>query len=477
MGWLFVTTLLLGFYMAWNIGANDVANAMGTSVGSKALTLKRAVFLAAILEFSGAFFVGSSVSETIQHGIVTPQIFENDPMIFVLGMMGSLLATGILLQIASYFGLPISTTHAIVGAVLGFGICLGGVEAVQWGEVAEIALSWVLSPLLSGVISYFIFLLVQRKILYAFDPLAAARKWRPLLVFLCFLIASMSFLYHGLKHLDLDLSFAHALFFSSLIGGFAALLSQGLFILRTSQIQTVQFDGFHPFQAVSLEKALHHMQKVQRTNQDGRFGEKITDVLSEMRNLHEIVKKNTQYSQATAQYSGVEKMFVYLQILSACLVAFAHGANDVANAIGPVAAVMSVLKTNSLGGHSPIPSWLLALGGGGIVLGLATWGWRVIETIGKKITELTPTRGFCAEFGAAFTILFASKLGLPISTTHALVGAVFGVGMARGIQALNLQMLKDIVISWVVTIPFCAILSIASFYLLRYIYQFTSAQP
>ncbi|HEX2583410.1 MAG TPA: anion permease [Chlamydiales bacterium] len=473
MSWLLITTLLLGFYMAWNIGANDVANAMGTSVGSKALTLKRAVFLAAILEFAGAFFVGSSVSETIQHGIITPQIFEADPMIFVLGMMGSLLATGVLLQIASYFGLPISTTHAIVGAVLGFGICLGGVDAVQWGEVVEIVLSWVLSPLLSGVISYFIFLLIQRKILYVFDPVAAARKWSPLLVFFCFLIASMSFLYHGLKQLELDLSFIQALSFSSLIGGSAALVSQGLFTLRTSKIQKIQCDGFHPYQAVSLEKALHHMQRVQRTNQDNRFREKITGVLSEMRNLHEIVKKNTQYSQAAMQYSGVEKIFVYLQILSACLVAFAHGANDVANAIGPVAAVMSILKTNSLGSHTYIPSWLLALGGGGIVLGLATWGWRVIETIGEKITELTPTRGFCAEFGAAFTILSASKLGLPISTTHALVGAVFGVGMARGIQALNLQMLKDIVISWVVTLPFCAILSIAAFYLLRHIHHLT----
>jgi phosphate/sulfate permease len=431
MSWLLLTTLLLGFYMAWNIGANDVANAMGTSVGSKALTLRRAVILAAILEFSGAFFVGSSVSETIQHGIVTPHIFESDPMVFVLGMMGSLFATGALLQLASYFGLPISTTHAIVGAVLGFGVCLGGVEAVQWSEAGKIALSWVLSPLLSGFIAYFIFQLIQRKILHVLDPLAAARKWSPLLVFFCFLVASMSFLYQGLKQLDLDLSFPLALFFSALIAMTASLISQWL-ILRTREPESVQFEGIPLNQTLSLGKVL------------------------------------------PSQYSGVEQMFVYLQILSACLVAFAHGANDVANAIGPVAAVMGVLKTHSLGSHSQIPSWLLALGGGGIVLGLATWGWRVIETIGKKITELTPTRGFCAEFGAAFTILLASKLGLPISTTHALVGAVFGVGMARGIQALNLQMLKDIVISWIVTIPFCAILSIVAFYLLRFISKIVS---
>lgn len=469
---LLITTLILGFYMAWNIGANDVANAMGTSVGSKALTLKKAVILAAILEFSGAFFVGSSVSETIQHGIVSPEIFQGDPIIFILGMMGSLLATGILLQIASYLGLPVSTTHAIVGAVLGFGLMVGGPKAVVWGEMGNIAASWVLSPILSGVISYCIFLLIQRKILYRFDPLTAARKWAPLLVFFCFFIASMGFLYQGLAQIDLDLSFSMATAFSVLIGGVASFSSQWLFIRHKNE--PVPTDKFQPYQAVSLEKAMHHLQRVQSTNRDFKFGEQISDVLTEMRGLYETVKKNTQFSHASAQYSGVEKLFVYLQILSACLVAFAHGANDVANAIGPVAAVLNAIRTNSLGTHSPIPSWLLALGGGGIVLGLATWGWRVIDTIGKKITELTPTRGFCAEFGAAFTILVASKLGLPVSTTHALVGAVFGVGMARGIRALNLQMLKEIVISWLVTIPLCAALSIFCFYLLQFFYSFFS---
>jgi phosphate/sulfate permease len=417
MGWLLFTTLVLGFYMAWNIGANDVANAMGTSVGSKALTLRRAVVLAAVLEFSGAFLIGSSVSETIQHGIVTPQIFEGEPMSFVLGMMGSLFATGALLQLASYFGLPISTTHAIVGAVLGFGICFGGIGAVQWSRVIEIALSWILSPLLSGLAAYFLFLLIQRKILHVLDPLRAARKWSPLFVFFCFFIASISFLYQGLKQLNLHFSFLLAFSFAVLIGGLASLFSQWL-LLRTARFATIE------------SVAIGHLQ----------------------------------------QDLGVEKIFIYLQILSACLVAFAHGANDVANAIGPVAAVIGVLKTNSLGTQTQIPPWLLALGGGGIVLGLATWGWRVIETIGKKITELTPTRGFCAELGAAVTILCASKLGLPISTTHALVGAIFGVGIARGVEALNFQTLKEIVLSWIVTIPLCALFSIISFYILRFIY-------
>lgn len=386
MSAVLITTLLLGFYMAWNIGANDVANAMGTSVGSKALTLKKAVIIAAFLEFGGAFFVGSSVSETIQHGIVSPAIFEGTPEIFVLGMMGSLLATGALLQLASYFALPISTTHAIVGAVIGFGAVIGGMDAVNWNEVGWISASWIVSPLLSGLIAHLLFRLIHR-LRNRIELLA------PCLVFLCINTASMSISFNPILSLTASLS--------------AALIAHRL-------VQRI------PVSAGNISIGFPR-----------------------------------------------EKVFVYLQILTACMVAFAHGANDVANAIGPVAAVLSVLKTNSLHSHAQIPSWLLALGGGGIVLGLATWGWRVIETIGKKITELSPMRGFCAEFGAAATILLASRLGLPISTTHALVGAVFGVGMARGIESLNLQTLKEIVVSWIVTIPLCALLSVAAFYLLR----------
>jgi phosphate/sulfate permease len=219
---------------------------------------------------------------------------------------------------------------------------------------------------------------------------------------------------------------------------------------------------------VSLDKALHHLQRVHLTNRNDSYSDEISQILSRVQTLSDTVKKSTPQLHTAHHYQGVEKMFISLQILSACLVAFAHGANDVANAIGPVAAVIGVLKTNSLTSQSAVPSWLLALGGAGIVIGLATWGWRVIETIGKKITELTPTRGFSAEFGAAATILFASKLGLPISTTHALIGAVLGVGMARGLQALNLQMIKEIVITWIVTIPLCAIFSIAAFYFLKF---------
>jgi PiT family inorganic phosphate transporter len=461
-------TLLLGFYMAWNIGANDVANAMGTSVGSKALTLRKAVFLAAILEFAGAFLVGSHVSETIQKGIIDPTVFSADPMLFVLGMMGSLLATGILLQIASYLALPISTTHALVGAVIGFGLVIGGVDAVCWTEVGSIVASWIISPLLSGVISYFLFGLIQKKILYALNPIEATQKLLPILVFFCFFTIFISLLHGGIPQLNIQFSGLTSVSLSASFSLLAYFFSYK-FVQTIASPELEPTTGFHPVQANSLEKTLTHLQGAHLSNHNEPYQEKFTSAFNRIRSLKETVKKNKQFHPSHTQYQSVEKLFVFLQILSACLIAFAHGANDVANAIGPVAAVINVLKTHSLSSCAPVPSWLLILGGSGIVIGLATWGWRVIETIGKKITELTPTRGFSAEFGAAITILLASKLGLPISSTHALVGAVLGVGLNRGLQALNLHMLREIVISWIVTIPLCALLSILAFYGLKFL--------
>lgn len=458
--------LIGGFYMAWNIGANDVANAMGTSVGSKALTLKKAVILAAILEFSGAFLVGSTVSHTIQHDIVDPSLFTGEPIVFVLGMLGALLATGALLQIASYFGLPLSTTHAIVGAVVGFGLVAGGLESIKWIKISEIAASWIFSPLLSGILSYAIFSAIQKRILFALNPLEATKKLAPFFIFLCFFMISWSLFYGGLVQLNLNLSLPAALALCLGISFSAAFLGS-LYIKRSMLEFSIASGGaFLPQQTVSLEKALHHLQRVYLGNQNIEAHGRIASLVHGVKELCTEAKKGDPFSQSKKLYCGVEKIFVFLQILSACLVAFAHGANDVANAIGPMNAILSTL----FGGSSAIPSWLLAFGGAGIVLGLATWGWRVIETIGEKITELTPTRGFAAEFGAAATVLLASKLGLPISTTHALVGAVFGVGMARGLQALNLKTLKEIVISWIVTIPLCAILSMAVFLAFRFFF-------
>ncbi len=462
--------LTVGFYMAWNIGANDVSNAMGTSVGSGALNLRKAVFLAAILEFCGAFFVGANVSETMQSGLIDVEVFAFQPMTLILGMCGALLGTGLWLQIASYCGWPVSTTHAIVGAILGFGGIVGGVDAVHWGEVTSIAVSWVLSPLLSAVISYVIFNILQRKIFFAMDPIEATKKLIPYLVFIVFGSFTLSLIFNGFENSNVAIPFIEALGIALAVGLFAALVAYFLikklpFLAQTSGPLT----RHTPQTVISLNKAIKHLQRVQASSHEETHL-KVSHLLDEVKTLSRKLHKETSLAESTSQYRVVERLFVYLQILSACFVAFAHGANDVANAIGPVAAVLDIIKNGSISDTTYIPSWLLVFGGAGIVLGLATWGWRVIETIGKKITELTPTRGFSAEFGAAVTILFASKLGLPVSTTHCLVGAVLGVGLARGFRALNLNVLRDIALSWIVTLPASAIISILSFYALKAIF-------
>jgi inorganic phosphate transporter, PiT family len=461
-----ILVLLVGFYMSWSIGANDVSNAMGTSVGSGALTLKRAVILAAILEFSGAFFVGSNVSETMQRGIIDTDVFLTDPTLLILGMCAALLATGGWLQIASYCGWPVSTTHAIVGSIVGFGFIVGGAEAIQWDALLTIVFSWVASPTISGILAYLLFLLLQKKILYALNPIQATKKLFPVLIFIVFFVFSLILLFKGLENINLSLSFPGVLLLSALLGLLAGSVSYFLIKRVKTPESYPKFHSRSPQNIVSLEKAVKHLQRVQANTLEETQSQ-VSDLLKDVRQLTHNVKQETTVTEKTSEYQTVEKMFVYLQILSACFVAFAHGANDVANAIGPVAAVLDVIKNGAISDIAVVPAWLLAFGGVGIVVGLATWGWKVIETIGKKITELTPTRGFCAEFSAATTILLASKLGLPISTTHCIVGAVLGVGMARGMKALNLNMIKEIVLSWVITIPASAIMSISIFYFLR----------
>ena len=460
-----ILTLLIGFYMAWNIGANDVSNAMGTSVGSGALTLRKAVILAAILEFSGAYFVGANVSETMQHGLIDTSLFLTQPIVLILGMCGALLGTGVWLQVASYFGLPVSTTHAIVGSIIGFGWAIGGAQAVQWSETIAIVSSWIISPVIAGILSFILFSFLQRKILFALDPSERARKLLPPLVFVVLATFTLSLLFNGLKNLQLEISFFTAISAALIIGICGCFLTY-LLIRRFALPELSSSSRYRPQTVISLEKAMKHLQRVHLASFD-QMHDKVGHLLSEVRDLSEELKKETRFSERASDYQSVERMFVFLQILSACYVAFAHGANDVANAIGPVSAVLDIIDKGRVSELSLIPSWLLAFGGLGIVIGLATWGWRVIETIGKKITELTPTRGFSAEFGAATTILIASKLGLPISTTHCLVGAVLGVGLARGMRAINLTMVRDIILSWVITIPASALMSICAFYLLK----------
>lgn len=465
---LTLLVLAVGFYMAWNIGANDVSNAMGTSVGSGALTIRRAVVLAAIFEFSGAFFVGSNVADTMQRGLIDTSLFISDPIILVLGMCGALLGTGIWLQVASYFGWPVSTTHAIVGSILGFGALIGGVDALKWEEITSIAFSWVLSPVMSGLISYLIFGVLQRKILFAMSPVDATRRLMPLLMAIVFGTFTLSLIVHGFENIDLYFSFPESLGIALIVASLAALVT--FFFLQRRKVERTSCAISHPPQSiVSVEKAIKHLQRA-RVNSFNEAHDRICQVLHEVQLLSSKMRQESNVPEKVSDYQIVEKMFISLQVLSACFVAFAHGANDVANAIGPVAAVLDIIQNGYISETVPVHSWLLALGGCGIVIGLATWGWRVIATIGKKITELTPTRGFSAEFGAATTILIASKLGLPISTTHCLVGAVLGVGLARGIQAINLTALRDIVLSWIITLPASAFISILMYYALKAIF-------
>ena len=457
---LIVLALVFGFYMAWNIGANDVANAMGTSVGSGALTFKQAVIIAAILEFAGAFFVGTHVSDTVRKGIVDPMMFEGDPQAFVLGMLSALLAAGLWLQIASSFGWPVSTTHSIVGAIIGFGIVYGGMSAIHWDRVGTIAASWIVSPLMSGIISFLIFQIVLHKVFYKPDPVEAVRKFTPPMVFIVMMIMTLVMVFKGLKNLHLDLSLSTALLVSSGVGLAGAIVAYVLLRnYKSDDSEEEQQQARELYVARALQRSTRHLMRARRAADP--------DIMSEIDSLLEKTSAVTSTSSSRAnlgssrpEFRRTERIFIYLQILTACFIAFAHGANDVANAIGPLSAAVQTAQDGLVAAKAAVPLWALLLVGTGIVIGLATYGWKVMETVGKRITELTPSRGFCAQFGAATTIVIASKLALPISTTHTLVGAVLGVGLARGIGALNLTTVRDIAISWVITIPIGALLAI-----------------
>jgi len=400
---------VFGMFMAWGIGANDVANAMATSVGSKALTIRQAILVAAVFEFLGAVLAGGEVTSTIRKGIVDVDLLSGSPKLLIYGMLASLLSAGTWLLLASRKGWPVSTTHTIVGAIVGFAAVGIGIDAVQWDKVGTIVMSWVISPLTAGFIAYLIYMSVQRLILSQEDPLEKAKRYVPVYIFLAAFTIVLVTILKGLKHVGLDLSLTN----SYLLAG-----------------------------AVALAIALFGALAIRRIQPDPKAEKK-------------------------QHFYTVERVFAVLMVVTACSMAFAHGSNDVANAIGPLAAVISVARTGLVGSEAALPIWVLLLGGAGIVIGLATFGKHVIATVGKKITQLTPSRGFAAELAAATTIVIASGTGIPISTTHTLVGAVLGVGLARGIEAIDLRVVGQVFVSWVVTIPAGAGLSIIFFLFFR----------
>ncbi|NRA40703.1 MAG: inorganic phosphate transporter [Pseudomonadales bacterium] len=403
---------LFGFFMAWGVGANDVANAMGTSVGSKALTIKQAIMIAVVFEFAGAFLAGGEVTSTIRKGMVDMTAIQGQPELLIYGMLSALLAAAIWLMVATQFGWPVSTTHSIVGAIVGFAAVGIGVDAVKWAKIGTIAVSWVASPLLAGSIAFVIFRSVQKLILAADDPFMAAQRYVPAYMFLTGFAISMVTFVKGLKHVGLDLGYLQSAMLAVVVAVLVAVLGK----LLLNRVQPAQ-------------------------NREHRA-------------------------------QSVERLFAILMIFTACAMAFAHGSNDVANAIGPLAAIVSVIESGGeIAATSALPLWVLLLGASGIVFGLMTLGYKVIATIGGKITELTPSRGFAAELAAASTVVLASATGIPVSTTHTLVGAVLGVGLARGIGAIDLRVVATIFTSWLITLPAGGLLSIALFFVFKQVFS------
>jgi PiT family inorganic phosphate transporter len=396
---------VLAMYMAWAIGANDVANAMGTSVGSGAITIAQAVLIAGIFEFAGAYFVGGHVTDTVRKGMLDQSLITDQQLLW--GMLASLVSAATLLLVATTYGLPVSTTHAIVGAIIGFGAVAVDFNAVDWGQVGLIVASWITSPLMGGVLAYATFQFIRRCILDRDDPMAAAKRHGPMFFFAVTFVIGLVTFFKGLKNLNLDFNLPEALMLSAGVG----VLGAGLGWIFLHRIKHSEEPG--------------------------------------------------------GRYRDVERVFAVMVVLTACAVAFAHGSNDVANAIGPLAAVVQVVREGSAGAQAPVEPWMLIVGGVGIVVGLSTMGYRVMDTVGRNITELTPSRGFAATFASAVTIVIASRAGIPVSTTHILVGSVLGVGMARGIGALDLRVVGKIFISWIATLPIAAALSVIFYFFFK----------
>ena len=394
----------IGFYMAWSIGANDVANSMATAVGAKAITFKQAVLIAGILNFAGAILLGPHVAETIKGGIVKGSMIA-DPHTLLLGFVASLLAAALWVTLSTWRELPISTTHSVIGALIGFGIIAGGVSSIDWSVMGKVASSWVLSPVVGCIIAFFVFKAIVKLIFAKDEPVKAAKIVGPLAIGVtAFLIVSSLFLKTKLSEMSGVSDLPQVLLISTVISAIACIIA--MFLLRNIEAKSVE------------------------------------------------------------DYVTVEGIFRKLQIVTSCYVAFSHGANDVANAIAPVAAIIP-LANGEMSLTAGIPTELLALGGIGIAFGCLTWGRRVMRTVGGRITSLTNTRGFSVDFAAATTVLVASKLGLPISTSHTVVGAVIGVGLARGLEAVDLSVIKKIVVSWLLTVPIAAATSAVIFICLR----------
>jgi len=432
MGLVLLVSILVCAYLAWNIGANDVANAMGTSVGSRALTLKQAVIIAAIFEFIGAFFAGDAVTDTVRKGILVVD-FDNQALVdaisndLMYGFIAAMMAAAVWLTIATRYGLPVSTTHSIIGGIVGVGLVMEvqhETSLIDWAVVEKVAMSWVASPLMGALFAFFTFWVIRETILDTSDPEARARWMAPILSIPTFFVLGLALQFKALK-------------------GFFAKAQENGWIENKYDWLPVKEDGsWNPM----MDNAWFPINSLILAG--------IVSIIAAMALAY--ILRNYDFKGEKEGFHGVERIFVWLQVIAAAYVAFAHGANDRSNAIGPMAAVYQVLSNDGqLGAVADVPTWLVLLGSVGIAVGVVTWGWRVMETIGSKITDITPTRGFAATFGAATTVLIFSMpfLAVPVSTTHTLVGAVVGVGLAGGAKAVDFRVFGKIIASWLASLP------------------------
>ncbi len=432
MGLVLLVSILVCAYLAWNIGANDVANAMGTSVGSRALTLKQAVVIAAVFEFIGAFFAGDAVTDTVRKGILVVD-FDNQVLVdaisndLMYGFIAAMMAAAVWLTIATRYGLPVSTTHSIIGGIVGVGLVMEvqhETSLIDWAVVEKVAMSWVASPVMGGLFAFFTFWVIREAILDTTDPEARARWMAPILAIPTFFVLGL------------------ALQFKALKGFFSKAQENGWIQNKYDWLPVKENGSWNPM----MDNAWFPINSLILAG--------IVSIIAAVALAY--ILRNYDFKGEKEGFHGVERIFVWLQVIAAAYVAFAHGANDRSNAIGPMAAVYQVLSNDGeLGAVADVPTWLVLLGSVGIAVGVVTWGWRVMETIGSKITDITPTRGFAATFGAATTVLIFSMpfLAVPVSTTHTLVGAVVGVGLAGGAKAVDFRVFGKIIASWLASLP------------------------
>jgi len=455
---LFILATLFGVFMAFNIGGNDVANSFGTSVGAKTLTIKQALIIAAIFELSGAMLAGADVTDTIKKGIVDLSVMDFDPMLLVFVMMGSLLSAGTWLLFASAKGYPVSTTHSIVGGVLGGSIALGFATLsadesvfglVKWDKIVTIAISWVVSPVLGGLASYGIYWYLKKYILdYNEKVQSEIDKIKVQIKALKTSYNEVTSTPEEKMRHDEQINEFNRLMKKSnaffalrkhapIAAAFAVTMISGMLLFKGLKHTGLKFSGVETFMIIATFTAL-------------AYG--ITYAIVK------VMHKDTPH-KATL------RLFSMLQVMTASAFAFSHGANDIANAIGPFAAILDILSTGELNQESTVPVAAMATFGIALVAGLWFIGKEVIETVGSRITEIFPVTGFAAELGATLVILAATKLGIPVSSTHILIGAVIGIGMLN--RNANWALMKPIALAWVITLPAAAGMAAIFFYLLK----------